>query len=305
MLLVFGSTNVDDVFHLERLPLPGETLLADLHQQFAGGKGANQAVAACRLKIPTLFYGCVGDDSGGTFLKKALTSEPLHLRLQETHRAPTGRAFIGVDQKAENFIVVSKGANQHLKAECVTEDDLDASNFILMQMEIDVEENMKLAKRGKRKNKTLVMNYAPSCDVHPNVLNMSDVLIVNEHELQMIAEAYNVKEKSVEGVCMHVARALQSVVVATLGKEGAIAVDGPSVYHQAAYLVTPKDTTGAGDAFSGTFAGCLSVGLSLEEALKNAVTVAGLSCTKNGAQASYPTLESVLNESAFIMPQPR
>lgn len=289
MLLVFGSLNVDYVFPLERLPKPGETHLTDSHRLYSGGKGANQAVASARLDVPTIFYGCMGVDGGGHFLRQQLSKEGrLSLRLQETQKAGTGSAFICVDEAGENLIAVSKGANHFLEASSVSEEDLSKATVVLLQMEVDPTQNLALAKRAKAADKTVVLNYAPALEDVSDLLPFVSVVIVNEHELIMLLRVCGHK-----GVRDHLQNAsalaliLDCCVITTLGASGVIGVNQGRGWRLSALAITPADTTGAGDAFVGAFAGLLSVGKTFDEALQYAVVASGDSCTKLGAQDSY------------------
>lgn len=289
MLLVFGSLNVDYVFPLERLPKPGETHLTDTHRLYSGGKGANQAVASARLDVPTILYGSKGADGGGHFLQQHLSREEgLTLRLQETPQAGTGSAFICVDDAGENLIAVSKGANHFLEASSVTDEDLAKATVVLLQMEVDLTQNLALARRAKTAGKTIVLNYAPALEGVGELLPYVSVIIVNEHELLMLLRVCGHK-----GVRDHLQNAsalaviLECCVITTLGAGGALCVDKGRGWRLSALPITPVDTTGAGDAFVGAFAGLLSVGKAVDEALRCAIVASGHSCTKLGAQDSY------------------
>jgi ribokinase len=296
MLLVFGSLNVDYVFALEHLPKPGETCLTSAHHLYSGGKGANQAVASARLDVPTIFYGCKGADGGGHFLTQRLSGqEDLTLRLQETQQAGTGSAFICVDKAGENLITVSIGANHFLEASSVSDEDLGNATVVLLQMEVDPAQNLILAKRAKAAGKTVILNYAPALDAARELLSFVSVIIVNEHELVMLLQACGHR-----GVRDHLqntsalAVILDCCVITTLGDEGVLCVDQGRGRRLSALSITPVDTTGAGDAFVGAFAGLLSVGMTFDEALQSAVVAGSISCTALGAQDSYVNRATIM-----------
>lgn len=300
MLLVFGSANVDTVFNLKRLPMPGETLLTPTHAQFSGGKGANQAVAASRMNVPTLFFGCVGQDPSGDYLQKKLRAENIELHLHESVEATTGSAFICVDESGENFITVSQGANHHLKASLVRDEDLKRADVVLLQMEVDDAENLKLAKRAKALGKQVILNYAPALDIKKDLLTQCDILVVNQHELRLVAATYGLVEESLQALSKELSEALSLAMITTLGGDGVIVAVGEEVKALPAFQIQPIDTTGAGDAFVGCFAGFLSEGVSLIEAVEKAMIAAGLSCTKRGTQESYCYLEELQRHTRII-----
>lgn len=293
MLLVFGSVNVDTVFNLKRLPTPGETLLTPHHTHFSGGKGANQAVAAARVNIPTSFFGSVGNDPSGMYLKDKLSKESLELHLFESEKMPTGSAFICVDENGENFITVSQGANNHLQADHVSDHDLQRSEVVLLQMEVSADENLKLAKRAQGFGKQVILNYAPAVAVRRDLIQCCNVLIVNQHELRLVASSYGLLDESLEDLVRSLEEVLCLTVITTLGSDGVIVAKNGEIEKCPAFKVRPLDTTGAGDAFVGCFAGFVSEGLPMIQAIERAMIAAGLSCTKHGTQESYCYLDEL------------
>ena len=317
-VVVVGSANVDLSIPVETLPAPGETVLGGDVLRGAGGKGANQAVAAARLGARAALVGRVGDDESGRWLRDQLVADGVDVRgLLVTPEVSTGLAVIAVDAAGENSIVVSSGANHR-----VTEADLKAvhqlvapATVVLTQLEIPVEVVNRLASvaGGIR-----ILNPAPAA---PGVdLGAFDIVVPNRGELALLAGA----EPSLDlAVVADQARSLDvPVVIVTLGGQGAMAVlndpdalragrragaggdtaadgdgagtgEGADVIIMPAMPVAAVDTTAAGDSFCGALAVALAGGADIVEAMGWAVRAAGHTVTVRGAQDSLPHLADV------------
>ncbi|MGN6671276.1 MAG: PfkB family carbohydrate kinase, partial [Candidatus Nucleicultricaceae bacterium] len=214
--------------------------------------------------------------------------------------APTGSAFICVDGAGENFITVSQGANHHLKAELVRHEDLRRADIVLLQMEVDEAENLALSKRAKAFGKQVILNYAPASDIKKDLLTQCDILVVNQHELRLVAATYGLVEESLHTLSKELSAALSLTMITTLGGDGVIVSQGAEIKTLPAFQIHPIDTTGAGDAFVGCFAGFLSEGDALIEAVEKAMIAAGLSCTKRGTQESYCYLDELQRHRRII-----
>lgn len=296
-VMVVGSLNLDLVVGVPRHPRPGETVLGGDSTRGAGGKGANQAVAAARLGQSVAMVGRVGGDGAGRFLLDALTADGVEVsRVLETEGAPTGLALITVDPRGENVIVVSPGANAH-----VTPDDvegvarlLERARVCLLQLEIPIESVTRTAQLAVG---TVVLDPAPARRLPPELLAAVDLLLPNRSELgELLGETEPV---ALQEVAM-LARRIEGpgAVVVTLGADGAliVAADGEPL-HVPAVPVTAVDTTAAGDCFSGALADSLSRGERLEDAVRWAVRAAAVSATRPGATGSLPTRAEVLAAS--------
>ncbi len=294
---VVGSVNLDIVARVQRIPQPGETVLAVGSSRGGGGKGANQAVAAARAGgVTTAFIGAVGADGDGSVLRAALVADGIDTTGLETLSAPTGVALISVDDRGENSIVVVPGANHALEALSAAQRRIvAAADVVAAQLEIPVPVVLEAAS-ARRTGALFLLNAAPAepltaPDVAARVLPTIDVLVVNEHEACQIAHADSV-DVAIEALAQRV-----RAVVVTLGGEGSVvAIDGTR-RTVPAFRVDAVDTTGAGDTFCGVVAARLAdTGLtpdSLVAAARAGAAAAALAVGRPGAQDAVPAAAEV------------
>ena len=275
-VLVVGSANLDLVAHLDHLPVPGETQLAIGYEEHPGGKGLNQAVACARMGARTAFAGCVGDDGAGAMLRSVLEREGIDTSLLVTVDAPTGRAFINVDRNGENEIVVVSGANAR-----VTVSDLPRAAVVLLQLEIPLGVVEGVLRSAKAMGATTVLNPAPAAELSSAILANVDVLLPNETESAALG-----------GTRALLARGVRTIVT-TLGDKGAAIETGDTRVDIAPHRVTPIDTVGAGDAFTGALCSQLAMGRTLKEAARVGAVAGALATTVAGAVPSLPTRDAV------------
>jgi ribokinase len=275
-VVVVGSANLDLVAHLDHLPKPGETQLAIGYEEHAGGKGLNQAVACARMGAKTAFVGCVGDDDAGAMLRGVLEREGIDISLVDTVDAPTGRAFINVDRHGENEIVVVSGANALVKVPV-----LPKAAVVLLQLEIPLDVVDGVLRAAKAAGSITVLNPAPATDVASETLALVDVLLPNETESAALG-----------GTAVLLGRGVTTIVT-TLGERGAVIETASRRREIAPFLVTPIDTVGAGDAFTGALCSQLAMGRSLEDAARIGAVAGALATTTKGAVPSLPTREAV------------
>jgi ribokinase len=290
-IVVIGSANVDLVTRVERLPAPGETVLATGYAEHPGGKGANQAIAAARLGRAVSFVGVVGDDGHGAWLTEALVAEGVGVaNLRRVPGVPTGRALVLVDDAAENSIVVVSGANAELRP-----DDVDAASAALQRAAVAVaqlEIPLDAVRAAGSASGRFVLNPAPARPLDADLLDRVDVLVVNEGEFARVT-GVEVGDDA-ESFADRVSQAgLRCAVVVTLGGRGAMVCEDGQVTVCPAPPVTVVDTTGAGDCFVGALADALARGRSLPEALHWAVAAASLSTQSLGATTAMPTSAEV------------
>ena len=285
MILSFGSVNLDLIATVERLPRAGETVLGPSYRALAGGKGANQALAARRAGAEVQFVGCVGRDAFAEPAQAELVAARVGLDYLVRHEsAPTGCALICVDRTGENQIAVALGANAELKAKHVPDTLLGPGTILLLQREVTAEESWALARRAAARGASVLLNLAPCGDVPADLLRLLDWLILNEGEASELARAQGLGADAAA-----LAKALGIGIVTTLGAEGIAACRGAERWRVPALPITPVDTTGAGDAAVGAFAAALDRGLPPEEALRWAGVAGALACLTPGAQSSLPT----------------
>ena len=279
-VIVVGSANVDQVFRVERIPSPGETVLSTGFSTARGGKGQNQAVAAARAGAPTAFIAALGDDAFGSDTRAGLIDDGVDVTGVRSLDAATGTALIAVDSVGENTIIVEAGANRLLvDLQSADAAAIAASSVLAMQLEIPLETVIAAARIARAADTTVMLNAAPIRDLPAELLSSLDILVVNEHEASHLAGERDWRELTEQ----------VPVVVVTLGSEGALLLRrGSDEVRVAAPAVHAVDATGAGDTFCGAFAAGLAEDMELEQALRFAVTAASLSVQSYGAVPSIP-----------------
>jgi ribokinase len=284
-LLVVGSANIDLVANVDRLPCEGETVMGGCLRQFAGGKGANQAVAAARAGASVAFAGCVGGDAFGDWMADGLAREGIDLGLlRRTSDQPSGTALIAVDRSGRNQIVVVPGANAAVDEAQIESIDFGRFGCAVFQLEVPASSVWLCLRRASEAGCRTILNPAPAAEIPGDVFPFIDVLVPNEHELRLLAGR---EGTFADAAAELLARGVQTVVV-TLGSAGAIGFGESGTIEVPAPVVEAVDTTGAGDAFTGVLGATLTAGADLATAMKRAVCAASLSVLSPGAQASYP-----------------
>ena len=295
-VLVVGSLNIDIVTYLERMPLPGETVLGDRLEIFSGGKGLNQAVAAARSGGEVTMVGVLGNDANSTTLRKVLIKEKINHDHVKEISGFCGTAVIEVDKKGQNRIIVISGANAELKAESVTEELLNSisdKKILLAQLESPISELESIFKSAKAMGFYNILNPAPATKLSKEFLSVTDLLVPNQFEAEFLTgiKVVDVESAAAAGK-MLIDQGVNSVLI-TRGEEGAvlIATDSKSVFK--AFKVSPVDTTAAGDAFCGALAVAISEGVDLDSAIRFACAAGALSVQSVGATPSLPTREQI------------
>lgn len=275
---VVGSANLDLVATVDRLPAPGETVSGSGYTEYAGGKGLNQAVAAARAGAHTAFVGAVGTDHAGDALLAVMRADGIDASRVERVADPTGRALIGVAAGGENSIIVVPGANS-----TVTGDGLPAAKVLLAQLEVPLAAVERALAAARAAGATTVLNPAPAQPLSEALLRECDLVVPNEHELELLG-----------GVERLLALGAGAVVV-TLGAHGAELHTSAGIVHVAPFAVTPVDTTAAGDSFCGGLCARLAAGDALEVALRFAAAAGALCTTHAGAVPSIPLRAEIEN----------
>ena len=262
-LTVVGSTNLDLVARVERLPKPGETVTDASFSRHPGGKGANQAVAAARLGADVRFVGAVGRDSFAEEALRGLRETGCELDVAEAD-APTGVAVILVDASGENTIVVAPGANALVEP-------VEPEGAVLSQLEIP----SATAEAAARRSSFFCLNAAPARPAPAELIRRADLVVVNRYELEALPVT-------------------PGLTALTLGAEGAVLLeDGNEVARAEAPRVHAVDGTAAGDAFTACLFVSLLEGRQREEALARACRAGALAASRPGAQPSLPTAGEV------------
>lgn len=303
-VIVVGSANQDYIVRVPFPPGPGETVLAQSLLKQPGGKGANQAVAAARLRGNVSFIASIGDDADGAALLRELRSEGVDTsNVEIINRSRTGLALVSVYDSGENSITVIPGANFQLSPERVTRavDRLarDAGTaVIVVQAELVTGIITATVAAAARAGARAVLNLAPYQPLPAEVLAVCDPLVVNEAEASALV-GWRVTDVSTAARAAAQLRAVSRSVVITIGAEGAYWADPSSCGHVPAPLVREVvDTTGAGDAFVGALASCLARGDSLRAAVQVGVLAGSFAVRSPGAQSSYPTLADLGRDTA-------
>lgn len=278
-VLVVGSVNEDIVVSVERLPGPGETLLASEFALSCGGKGANQAVAAARDGARVALAGAVGDDDAGERQAAALDGAGVDTRwVRRLTGVPTGTAFIHVDSRGENTIVVVQGANAHV---ALPVGDVEPQ-VVVTQNEIPPAAQQEAVALAARTGARLVINAAPAPESPPLWYGAADPLVVNEHEAAQLATS----DETGAGLLRRLReRTGARSVVMTLGERGALVDDGIEVHVIPPVAVEQVvDATGAGDTFVGVLAARLARGDGVVAAASVANRCAAKAVTWPGAR---------------------
>ncbi len=295
-VVVFGSINMDLVVQTPRLPAPGETLAGHTFFTAPGGKGANQAVAAARLGVPTRMVGRVGDDVFADALRSSLQHYGVDTRYIAASPGPSGVAAIAVDDAAENTIVIVAGANGLVGQDDLARLDtaLEGAEVLLLQLEVPLAAVLEAARRARAKGVTVLLDPAPAQPLPPELYGLADIITPTESEAAALA-GFAVRDEgdAARAAQELIARGAGSAIV-KLGARGAYWAEQSGGRLFPAIPVEAIDTVAAGDAFNGALAAALSLHLPREQAMRWALAGGALSVTKRGAQQSMPTRDELL-----------
>lgn len=298
-VLVVGSINTDLVVRSPHLPRPGETIEGEEFSEVAGGKGANQAVAAARIGASVAMIGCIGTDANGDARRKDLEAEGIDCAgVERSSTKPTGVAIVTVSDDGQNTIVVVAGSNGELTPEIVERHEaaFKAADVVVCQLETPGPSVFTALKLARRMGKVTVLNPAPATGPLPaEWLPLVDYLVPNEVETAILSGLPVESESGARRAAMELQRAGARNVIVTLGSQGAylLPAEGKDGTHFPAPQVNAVDTTAAGDTFIGVFAAQLAARQSLDSAISLAQRAASISVTRAGAQPSIPTRREV------------
>jgi ribokinase len=290
-IVVVGSTNTDMIVKTPRLPRPGETVLGGEFAMAAGGKGANQAVAAARAGGDVLFVSRVGTDPFGDQAVAGLITDGIDV--SQVHRdpsVPSGTALIIVDDLGENLIAVASGANGRLSLQ-----DIDAagpmiatSRILVLQLEVPLEVVEAAARLAAEHRVQVILNPAPATPLGDDLLKNVSIITPNEHEAELLT-GVNVDGESGATRAAGILHSLgvQTVII-TLGSKGAFVSAGGLQELIPGFPVKAVDTTAAGDVFNGALAVALAEAKPLADSVRFANAAAACSVTLVGAQPSIP-----------------
>lgn len=287
MITVLGSTNLDLIGTVSRIPRPGETVPGDAFSMAAGGKGANQALAARRAGADVRMFAAAGTDSFADEALKLLRADGVDLDHVRTVPGATGIAMIFVDTHGENVIAILPGANGTMgpKDADAALEGLGIGSILILQQEIPQAATERALDLARAQGVVSILNTAPFLPTTAAIAEKASIVIANETEFQLLTGA---GLDRLDQAMAEWAKAQNQTVIVTLGPEGARAATPTGSFAVPALKVEPIDTVGAGDTFVGYLAAGLDQGMALEAAMQRAAVAASLACLKPGAQPSVP-----------------
>ncbi|MEG1480766.1 ribokinase [Clostridium sp.] len=300
-ICILGSINMDLVIKVKEMPKEGETILSKSFEKIAGGKGANQGVAAKRCGNIVTMIGKIGQDENGVILKDLLDKEGINTELIFVdEKEPTGMAMITVNERGNNSITVISGSNMTLtKAEIMKcENVIKESDIIISQFETPEDITIEGFKMAKENNKITILNPAPAKEISDELLKYTDIIIPNETEAELLTGIeVNGLEDAKKAASEFFKKGVQYVII-TLGSRGAAVINKDSAGIVNAYKVNAIDTTAAGDSFIGGLSSKLDYkDLSFEnvmKAVKFGNKVSSITVQREGAQPSIASIEEVI-----------
>lgn len=297
---VIGSMNADYTVTAQRLPGPGETITGGPLQLLPGGKSGNQAAAAARIGATVRMFGAVGSDANADFLLERLEDAGVDVSNVRRVLGPSGTTVIVVDADGENIIVYSPGSNAQVTVDYVQsmKDELVSSSVLGLCLESPIETVTAAARMCHEAGVKVLLNDSPFTPVIPaELIEASDVLLVNEHEMAQLLGIDEPEDDDWDGFDWnHAANRMADFgfkeAIVTLGGDGSVVLDtaapeGERITRIAPVKVDAVDTTGCGDSFMGTVLAGLASGFSLQDAARLASYVSAYAATGYGAQASY------------------
>lgn len=295
---VLGSLNVDTTLRIARMPQPGETLSTENKSSAAGGKGANQAVAAARAGAQTRFIGKVGNDEAGRFMVESLNNDGIDTNAIITDKTVgTGSAFILLDEEGQNSILVYGGSNQQIKPAEVTavESEIAKADFLIAQFETPQDATLAAFTVAKKHNVTTILNPAPAAKIDPAILKVTDLVVPNETESAVLTGIEVTDVASMDANADKFREMGVKNLIITVGSKGAYYnTEAAGAGFVPAFKVKAVDTTAAGDTFIGALSSQLKTDLSnIEAALTFAQRASSLTVQGLGAMPSIPTLAQI------------
>lgn len=295
MITVFGSINMDLVATTPRLPKPGETVAGTGFATAAGGKGANQALAARRAGAAVRMVGAVGQDEFAGPALELLDKAGTDLAAVARVDGPTGTALILVGGDGENMIAVVPAANGTVSAEQAEKavGDMKSGDILMLQHEVPANSVKAALNAAKAKGVRTVLNIAPLIAETTELAALADIVIANETEFERLVGRDNLTASDREQILIEMHGKTGQILIVTLGADGVIAAEGGALHRTKGLKIEPVDTVGAGDTFCGYLAASLDAGLGFDEALRRAAVAGSLACLTAGAQPSIPVASEV------------
>jgi ribokinase len=289
-IVVVGSSNTDMILKLDRIPRPGETILGGEFVTAAGGKGANQAVAAARAGGSVTFVARVGQDMFGERAVAGFVENGINVEHVQYDNAPSGVALIFVSEDGENCIGVAGGANARLSPADVrlAEKSFSTADVVVMQLETPLETVQAAAELAAANGAIVILNPAPAQRLPDSLLKRFSILTPNETEAQLLTGITVTDDASCSRATdVLLGKGVETVII-TLGPRGAFVATSTSKQYVPGFTVKPIDTTAAGDTFNGALAVALAEGMSMVDAVRFANAAGAIAVTRMGAQPSAP-----------------
>ena len=286
VIAVVGSAMIDLTAYVKTIPVAGQTLEGDLFTTGFGGKGANQAVIAAHCGAEVHFVGKLGNDLFGDSIAENFDSLGIRSNFVDRSDTPNGVAHIWVDSNGENRIVIIPGANYEIESKRAVDAITSIKDLAVVVAQCEIRQEVTLAafSAAKKRGCLTILNPAPYQPLSKALLELTDWIIPNETEFKELCGQLPTSDQSLSSF-----RPGKNLIV-TLGSEGAVLIgDDGAITRSPAPKTTAVDTTGAGDAFVGTFAFALASGKSSIEAMNLGIKVASMTVTRKGAQSSYPS----------------
>ncbi|BDR60946.1 ribokinase [Lactobacillus xylocopicola] len=295
---VIGSINLDTNLRVKRMVKPGETIHAQEHYSAAGGKGANQAVAAARSGCHVNFIGAVGNDAPGREMLALLKQDKINLAgIAVVDQESTGQAFITVDDEGQNAITIYAGANFAFGRQAIASKQalIAGSDFVIAQFETPVEATLAAFEIAHQAGVKTILNPAPAMSQIPaDLLQLTDLIVPNETEAATITNVEVVDEASAREAAHKLHDLGVAAVIITIGSHGAFYDYQEQSGLVAAYQVKAVDTTAAGDTFIGAMSSMLKPDFSnFKAAINFANRASSLTVQRYGAQPAIPYLKEI------------
>ncbi len=299
-VLCFGSLNIDRVYKVEEIVREGETISAKELKMYPGGKGLNQSVALAKAGAQVSIAGGIGQD--GNILRKTLEKAGVNTALLELREGPTGHAVIQVNDRGQNCILISAGANHGNTLPSVQKivEKFDDGDLLLLQNEIDL--NKVIMEQAKIRGMRIALNPSPmNEEIFSLPLELVDIFLINEHEAVALLNRY---ASSIDLAALTFDEILDvlgslfpnAIIVLTMGEKGSFCrISDGTIFNQKIFPVTVVDTTAAGDTFTGYFLTALLRGETISECLKEASMASSIAVSRPGAAPSIPEKSEVMN----------
>lgn len=295
-IVVVGSSNTDMIIQVDRIPAPGETVLGGNFSTAAGGKGANQAVAAARAGAEVTFIAAVGNDSLGDQALEGFRRDGINVdHIKRVEKVASGVALIFVGKNGENSIAVASGANAELDPDFLVNSKtlISQAKILLMQLETPIETVNRAAQMAHEAGVKVILNPAPARPLDDELLRQVSIITPNEIEAELLTKV-KVEDEISAGKAADIllAKGIEYVLI-TLGPRGVFLSSREKRQLIPGFTVDAVDTTAAGDVFNGALAAGLAEDKSVDEAVRFANAAAALSVTKLGAQPSAHRREEI------------